>query len=94
MPQFFPGPSSWADASAPAPERAPDGQLQRLLTTQEVAALLRVDPSSVRRWRAETPPQGPPFVRLSERIVLYAEADVQRWLGERRIAPAFHGKAA
>ncbi|MCL2728412.1 MAG: helix-turn-helix domain-containing protein [Actinomycetia bacterium] len=90
MSQISPDPGPQADSS----ERAPDEQLQRLLTTQEVAALLRVDPSSVRRWRAEEPPQGPPFIRLSERVVLYGEADVQEWLNQRRTAPGFHGKAA
>ncbi|MYS24667.1 helix-turn-helix domain-containing protein [Streptomyces sp. SID4948] len=55
-----------------------------MLTTQEVARLLRVDPSSVRRWRSQQPPQGPPFVRLSQRKVLYDAADLQHWLEQRR----------
>jgi hypothetical protein len=58
------------------------------------ARLLRVDPSSVRRWRAERPPQGPPFIRLSERVVLYDEDDLHQWLSERRTAPAAGRKAA
>ncbi|MCZ4102284.1 helix-turn-helix transcriptional regulator [Streptomyces sp. H39-C1] len=57
-------------------------------TTGEIARLLRVDASSVRRWRTARPPQGPPFVRLSERVVMYGAADVERWLAGRRIDPA------
>ncbi|MCZ4103577.1 helix-turn-helix transcriptional regulator [Streptomyces sp. H39-C1] len=57
-------------------------------TTEEIARLLRVDASSVRRWRTARPPQGPPFVRLSERVVMYGAGDVERWLADRRIDPA------
>ncbi|MDF9816633.1 putative DNA-binding transcriptional regulator AlpA [Streptomyces sp. SPB162] len=60
-------------------------------TTEEIARLLRVDASTVRRWRTARPPQGPPFVRLSERVVMYGAADVERWLADRRIDP---GQAA
>lgn len=69
-------------------------QASRLLTTEEIARLLRVDPSSVRRWRAERPPQGPPFIRLSERVVLYDAGDLQTWLDERRTAPGPRRRAA
>jgi predicted DNA-binding transcriptional regulator AlpA len=76
-------------------EAAPDYlQSSRLLTTEEIARLLRVDPSSVRRWRAERPPQGPPFIRLSERVVLYDAADLQTWLDERRTTPGARRRAA
>lgn len=81
--------------ATPAPPQsgfaAPALQASRLLTTEEVARLLRVDPSSVRRWRTAQPPQGPPFIRLSERVVLYDAADVQQWLDQRRCPT---GKAA
>nr|WSX75967.1 helix-turn-helix domain-containing protein [Streptomyces sp. NBC_00899] len=69
-------------------------QATRLLTTEEVAQLLRVDPSSVRRWRAERPPQGPPFIRLSERVVLYDAHDLRTWLDERRTTPGPRRRAA
>ncbi|MEE4544098.1 helix-turn-helix domain-containing protein [Streptomyces sp. V4-01] len=65
-----------------------------LLTTEEVARLLRVDPSTVRRWRTEQPPQGPPFIRLSERVVLYDAGDLQTWLDERRTTPGARRRAA
>jgi excisionase family DNA binding protein len=57
------------------------------MTTQELARLLRVDPSSVRRWRTSVPAQGPPYVRISGRVVKYRRADVDRWLAGRRVDP-------
>ncbi|WP_248964548.1 helix-turn-helix transcriptional regulator [Sphaerisporangium perillae] len=60
-------------------------------TTEELAQLLKVDPSTVRRWRTARPVQGPPFVRLSSRLTLYSVHDVERWLSSRRTDP---GKVA
>lgn len=53
--------------------------------------LLGVDASTVRRWRTSRPPQGPPFVQLSERVTMYSAADVEQWLLNRRVDP---GEAA
>jgi predicted DNA-binding transcriptional regulator AlpA len=61
-------------------------------STEELAALLGVDPSSVRRWRTSRPPQGPPFVRLSARLTIYSASDIEAWLRSRRIDPG--GRAA
>jgi predicted DNA-binding transcriptional regulator AlpA len=57
-------------------------------TTEDLAHLLGVDPSTVRRWRTARPPQGPPFVRLSARMTLYSVHDVRAWLKSRRIDPS------
>lgn len=59
----------------------------RWYSTDELAELLGVDASSVRRWRTSHPPQGPPFVRLSSRRTIYSAADVEAWLRSRRIDP-------
>ncbi|MEU1721169.1 helix-turn-helix domain-containing protein [Nonomuraea sp. NPDC005692] len=56
-------------------------------TTEEVAAILTVDPSTLRRWRTAKPPQGPPFVRLTTRLTLYNMHDLQQWLADHRIDP-------
>lgn len=58
-----------------------------LITTEELARMLRVDPSSVRRWRTARPLQGPPFIQLSERVIMYAIGDVREWLSSRRVRP-------
>lgn len=63
----------------------------RWYTTEELAELLGVDPSSVRRWRTARPPQGPAFVRVSARVTIYNAADVETWLRSRRVDP---GRAA
>ncbi|MGW4648482.1 helix-turn-helix transcriptional regulator [Kitasatospora sp. NPDC004289] len=60
-------------------------------TTEEVAELIDVDPSTLRRWRTSTPPEGPPFVRMSSRVTSYSIPDVQEWLRSRRVVP---GEAA
>ena len=85
MPQDPPSSAATAEPARSTTSPATVGlQMPALLSTQEVARLLRVDASSVRRWRAEKPPQGPPFIRLSERVVLYDAAEVREWLDEHR----------
>jgi hypothetical protein len=87
--------ASDVDIDSPAADIGiPQTPASRLLTTEEVARLLRVDPSSVRRWRADQPPQGPPFIRLSERVVLYDATDLQAWLDARRTTPGTRRRAA
>ncbi len=61
--------------------------LEPWLSTEDVARLLRVDASTLRRWRTARPVQGPPFVRLSNRVVMYHSRDLQQWLANRRIVP-------
>jgi Helix-turn-helix domain len=62
-----------------------------MLTTEELAQLLRVDPSTVRRWRTTAPLQGPPFIKMSDRVTLYLWEDVQEWLRSKRTMPG-HGR--
>jgi hypothetical protein len=57
------------------------------ITTEELARLLRRDPSTVRRWRTVQPIQGPPFIQLSERVIVYSMEDVRQWLATRRVIP-------
>ncbi|SKN04041.1 Helix-turn-helix domain [Mycobacteroides abscessus subsp. abscessus] len=56
-------------------------------TTEELAELLGVDASSVRRWRTSRPLQGPPFVTVSARVTLYSAVDVEQWLRRHRTDP-------
>lgn len=60
-------------------------------TTDQLAELLGVDSSTVRRWRTARPPQGPPYVQLSDRVTVYNSHDVEQWLLSRRVIP---GEAA
>jgi predicted DNA-binding transcriptional regulator AlpA len=59
----------------------------RLLSTREAAAILRVDQSTLRRWRTQKPPQGPPFIPVSDRVTGYALDDLNEWIQSRRIVP-------
>ncbi|MFB8001552.1 helix-turn-helix domain-containing protein [Nocardia sp. NPDC056000] len=68
--------------------QSPDFDRTRWYTTEEVAAFLKVDPSSLRRWRTASPPQGPPFVVISGRVTRYRGADVIEYLMRRRVDPA------
>jgi helix-turn-helix protein len=63
------------------------GAGMELLTTAELARLLRRDPSTLRRWRTARPVQGPPFVRLSSGVVVYDMDDVRTWLQRMRVDP-------
>ncbi|MEV8598311.1 helix-turn-helix domain-containing protein [Streptomyces griseoviridis] len=56
-------------------------------STKHLASRLHVDASTLRRWRTARPPQGPPFVALSDRHVLYSALDVEDWLRTRRTCP-------
>jgi len=58
-----------------------------LVTTEELAALLRLDPSTLRRWRTSRPAQRPPFLRLSGGVTMYDMADVRLWLARSRFDP-------
>lgn len=60
----------------------------RLYTTAELAAVLGIDSSSLRRWRTSNPPCGPAYVRVSPRVVKYSATDVEAWLQGLRTDPA------
>ena len=60
---------------------------QEWFSTNELADFLGVDPSSLRRWRTARPPQGPPWVKVSDRVTVYRRADVHAWLRGRRTDP-------
>jgi hypothetical protein len=59
----------------------------RWYTTEELAQILGVDSSTLRRWRTARPAQGPPFVQMSSRVTMYSANDVEQWLFSRRVDP-------
>jgi hypothetical protein len=58
-------------------------------TTEELARMIGVDPTTLRRWRTASPPQGPPFVSLSGGVTRYSGHDVRRWLLDRGTDPSW-----
>lgn len=60
-------------------------------SSKELAELLHVDASTIRRWRTSRPPRGPAFARVSNRVYVYNSNDVEAWLASRRVDP---GEAA
>jgi len=58
-----------------------------LLTTEVVAKMIGVDPSTLRRWRTSRPIQGPPFIKISDRVTKYHPQDVEKWLDRCRVTP-------
>lgn len=61
---------------------------QRMYTTGEVARILGVDASTLRRWRRGKPTEGPGFIQISERVAKYPERDLEAYLAARHIVPA------
>jgi hypothetical protein len=59
----------------------------RWYTTGQLAAVLGIDSSSLRRWRTANPPCGPAYIRVSPRVVKYSAADVETWLLSLRTDP-------
>jgi hypothetical protein len=59
----------------------------RWYSSHEVAELLHVDASTIRRWRTSHPPQGPAFIRVSNRVYVYNSNDVATWFASRRVDP-------
>lgn len=58
------------------------------MSTDQLAELIGVDASTLRRWRTAEPPEGPPFISISERVTKYCRSDVRQWIVQRRISPA------
>jgi excisionase family DNA binding protein len=61
--------------------------VEKLLTTQEAAALLRLSPVTLACWRATRAQPELRFIKVG-RSVRYAESDVMAWLHSRRSQPS------
>jgi DNA-binding transcriptional MerR regulator len=62
-----------------------------LLTTNEVAEIVRAPIETVRYWRFIG--YGPPSVKLGRRA-LYERADVERWIAQQRAEQSGHAPDA
>ncbi|HLW78185.1 MAG TPA: helix-turn-helix domain-containing protein [Terriglobia bacterium] len=70
--------TSSSSASATTVERLP----RRYLRPPDAAEYLGVSPKFLAHARIRG--DGPPFIRASGRLILYAVADLDQWLGARR----------
>jgi excisionase family DNA binding protein len=61
-------------ATLPAPD---------LLTDEQAAALLSVEPRTLRLWRHE---RGLPHIRLTSKVIRYRRADIDVWLSRHFVA--------
>jgi len=68
------------DAPGWKPESVNDGACY---TTEEMARILKVDPSTLRRWRRLEKPKGPRATFISERVWRYYHVDFVEWLNKR-----------
>jgi len=62
------------------PDKAPDTQ-ETLLTEQQAATLLNVNPRTLQKWRVQG--GGPRFVRMSRRCIRYWPKDIREWVQNR-----------
>ena len=53
--------------------------MDQLLTTEELATRLRVNPSTVRRWRLDD--VGPPYLRVGT-VYRYPVSALETWIAE------------
>ena len=56
--------------------------METLLTVREVAARYKLSKSTLDKLRSAG--GGPPYIRLGRRRVVYAIADLEAWIAERR----------
>jgi excisionase family DNA binding protein len=59
----------------------PKAEIEELLTSREVAALLKVEPDTLRKWRQQG--RGPRVVSDGQRYVRYRPSDVRAYLEAR-----------
>jgi len=65
----------------PPPPTAPAEGLD-LLTDQDAAAILAVEPRTLRLWRAT---RGLPFIRITPRVIRYRRGDLSAWVARRAV---------
>lgn len=59
--------------------------MESLLDTSEAAARLGVAPTTLIDWRYKR--TGPPYVRVSHRLIRYKEVDLQKWIDRHLVKP-------
>lgn len=59
----------------------PGALLTALLTDEQAAALLSVEPRTLRLWRNT---RGLPFLRVTPKVIRYRRSDIDEWLARSR----------
>jgi predicted DNA-binding transcriptional regulator AlpA len=59
------------------------GHPDELLTTPEVAAILRLSTKTLENWRWRK--EGPPYQRISRRAIFYRRGDLQQWVHDQTV---------
>jgi hypothetical protein len=54
-----------------------------LLLTEEVSAIIRVPVGTLRRWRCQVPPVGPPSFPLNGFRVVYRMSKLREWVRQQ-----------
>jgi excisionase family DNA binding protein len=67
------------------PDEAADGEVQNVLSIQEVAKLLNVPVSAIYAWNRRG--VGPPFYKVGRKL-RYRKSNARNWLAEHLIARA------
>ncbi len=57
-----------------------DDEPDELLLTEEVSAIIRVPVGTLRRWRSQQPPVGPPCFSLNGFRVVYRKSKLLEWV--------------
>jgi excisionase family DNA binding protein len=69
-----------------SPGEPPAAPMQKLLTTDDVAAMTGLSPETLAQWRWLK--KEIPFVRLGKKCVRYRQSDIDAWLAKRLVSVA------
>jgi hypothetical protein len=57
-----------------------NGEPDELQPTEEVSAIIRIPAGTLRRWRCQRPPVGPPSFPLNGFRVVYRKSRLREWI--------------
>ena len=66
-------------------------ETRRYLRTPAAATRISAAPQTLERWRTEG--SGPPFVRLSPKLVVYDVQDLDAWCDSRKVTSTSEARA-
>ena len=63
--------------------KAKPADTDEILTDETTAALLGVEPRTIREWRAT---RGLPFIRITPKVIRIRRPDLNKWLAKHQVA--------